>query len=164
MTATSEELESRLSINKDMLDTEVIEQPELFYMAAFSAAEAISEYDALRETCKQVQAEVYVEIRAEAESSGKKVTEATLSALTETDKRVVESKRALTEALKIKELAEARKEAFIQRGWMLKELCNMYVSGYLSTETVKRADSVTEKAMEKMIHDRRKKISSAGKS
>lgn len=149
------ELKSRLAIDKNNIDQEVIEQPELYYHAAEQAAMATSEYDAKKEESKRVFAEVYSEYRTESESIGKKATEASLNAQVEIDTRVVQIKEELTKALLNKETSAALKEAFIQRGYMLKELCSMYVSGFLTNTAVTNQPTYKEAK----INERRKLIS-----
>lgn len=149
-------LETGLVINRDLLDQELIDQPQHFLLAAEECVLAISKRDAVKEQAKQLDAELLLSFREDLESKGKKPTEATLSALIEGHPVRKKLRTDLLEASRDVDILEAVKEAYSQRSWMLRELCSLYVAGFFSVTSVKGKDQ--SNVLEKANQDRRKKI------
>lgn len=150
------ELECLLKINQHDLDGALLEQPEAFYRISQAYVQAVSMRDKLYEDVKVVDASLDLAIREEFEQEGKKATE-----------KIIESKvkshpnhdRAYRSYLSAKEEAErlnALKESFLQRSYVLKELCNIYISGYSVAESsIKSETQKTRSDIKKAISEKK---------
>jgi len=132
-----EEMKQYLLINKNSLDEECQEQPLLFYKIAEEVVSAISKRDACKELLQETDAVLAKKYRDEADTNNVKITEAKILQavqIDETHKKVFLNYS--NKKQKVDEL-EALKNAFLQRATMLKTLCDLYVAGYFSTDSVK---------------------------
>lgn len=127
-------LKEQLRINKTALDDEISNQPMLYFDIAEQYEEAAAERDALKEMLATVDAELDVKYRSH--YADQKVTEAVIKNAVQLD---VEHKVAFDEWLMAKESVGklgALKEAFQTRGYMLRDLASLYVTGYYETTSV----------------------------
>jgi len=154
-----QELRDRLKIRRDNLDEELIRQPQLFYEAGEAYARAVDAREAAKDGLKLVTAEIYLRLRRKL-SDKERVTEATLNANVERDDEHVAAKAKLAQAQAEAEQAQALKEAYSQRAWMLRELCALYVAGYYSKGSVEGPDArtvgdVAADRVRREMHDKR---------
>lgn len=126
------DLRDKLRIDRDNLDFEIIAQPEYFYQAANACAEAISRRDRAYESIKQVDASLYMVVRVKAEETGAKVTETTVGNMVLADENHIEAHHAWAEAKADADSLAALRDAFQQRGYMLRDLVQLIVTGYYS--------------------------------
>lgn len=149
-----EALRERLLIDKDDLDRELIEQPQLYDRVGQQFALAVSRRDAAKDELKVLEAGLSIQYRKELEEEGKKPTEAMVSALTETDPDRQSLRKSLGDLQATTAELEALKDAFFQRASMLRDLCTLYSAGYFSrnavkgpaaTEVIERRDQVRRK-------------------
>lgn len=141
MTNLIDELRDFLRIDRNNLDQEIIEQPELFYRVSEAYVNAVSLRDKYSEELKQIDAEVDLTLRQHFESSGKKVTEKVIdSEVKSSGKHETASEKYLNAKAEAEKLL-AIKEAFIQKSYMIRELCGIYISGYSVAETSISADN-----------------------
>jgi len=126
----SELLREKLKIDKDNLDFEIIAQPELYYEAANACAMAGSVRDRAYENAKQVDAQLYLEVRSEIESAGKKATETMIENFVQNHIAHKEAKGVWAEAKAEADTLAALRDAFQQRGYMLRDLVQLIVTGY----------------------------------
>lgn len=131
------QLRGMLSIDKTMLDDEIIRQPSLFYEVSEMLTEAQAERDAAKEELAIVDADLDRHYRAQLGKNGNKVTEGMVTSHLQTDDK---HKEAFTDYLALKNKADqllALKEAFQQRSYMLRDLVSLYTANYFESESVK---------------------------
>ncbi len=131
-----EEFRSYLSIDKNLLDAEIEQHPELLFKVAEAHVEAMAERDALKEQLATVDATLDAKVRLELENAGEKVTEAIV-------KNQVQShhlhKSAFDEYSAKKKEADvlgALREAFSTRGHMLRDLVQLHIAQYWDNTSI----------------------------
>lgn len=137
MALTFDQLRSRLAIDKNMLDDEVIRQPSLFYEISELLTDASAERDAAKEELAMVDAELDQYYRTTYAKKGEKATESMIKNSVQSDKR---HGAAFAEYLALKNKADrllALKESFSQRSYMLRDLVSLYTSNYFESESIK---------------------------
>ena len=148
-----EELKQRLQLDKHALDDELIQQASMLHTVSDAYEEAMSERDDLKEKLATADAELDQSIRDDAEEHNEKITESMIKAKIQSD---VEHKKAYfayaSAKLKAGKLL-ALKDAFKERGYMLRELCSLYLSNYFEDNSV-RATPTTENASYKRVRAR----------
>jgi len=151
--ATIEELKEFLVINKNRLDEAIEQQAEVFYHVAEGTANAISLRDQIKYELETLVSDTYLSIRLEASNEGRKITEVLLENEVTQDKEV---QRMKEKHLAVKTEADkwlALKESFTQRGYMLREMASLYVSGYFAEVSV-RASADTEEIQQQARRER----------
>jgi hypothetical protein len=136
-----EEFRERLTVDRNALDEALLEQPELYWLVSEAYVSACAKRDTAYDNIKTIDAELDKSIRVNFEKSGKKVTDKVV--LSETLAHA-DHQNAVYEHLTLKEQAEklgALKESYSQRSYVLKELVNLYVSGYYAQSSVDRESS-----------------------
>ena len=123
-----------LAIDKHNLDEEVIRQPMLQYDASERYAYVVSYRDALKDDIKKLSAELYLQYRESLSKAETRVTETLIQANVDIDEELVALKIALGKAVLDVDKLVALKDAVFQRGFMLKELCSMYLHDYYAKE------------------------------
>jgi hypothetical protein len=133
--------ESQLEINKYDLDTEVSKQPRIAEQVGERYAMAKSLRDQAKDDLKTVAAERAIEIRAQRDRDGEKITDKIIEDLVQIDqfrkkafKRYVEAERYMTHL-------EELRDSFRERGFMLKEMCNLWHSSYFDDPSHRKPDS-----------------------
>lgn len=130
-----EYFQSKLKIDKHSLDQALEEQAEIYYQISEEHALAISHRDEAYENIKLVDAELNSSLRREFEEEGKKVTESVVSsAVLQHNDHSSAVNNHLTCKLYADQLA-ALKDSFHQRSYMLRELVELYISGYYAEKT-----------------------------
>ena len=158
-----EELEGLLKIDRADLDSEVERQPTLYYKVAAEAARLRSEVDAAKDRLDRTSAELDLLIRENALRDDEKITEGGVRSRVTTDKAY---QAAITAFSKVKQQLDqtgALQEAFRQRSYMLRDLVELYISGYFTDAVIKghanRArDNHALKNQEKMSERRRERL------
>jgi hypothetical protein len=142
-TKTSERLEAAITIDRDALDDELVMQPQLLWQVSEAYTDAVSRADQAKEALAVSQSKVSLRIRRDLSRKGEKATENIITAKINTDE---EYQAAIEEHLTAKNEAEklrGLKEAYLQRGFVLKDLCALYVAGYFGETTVRGANVET---------------------
>lgn len=148
-----EEFKGYLKIDKSALDDEIIQQPQLF----FEVSEAYVEAVAVRDSKKEELAQIDAELDAKYRNSLEKATEGTIKAKIQTDKK---HGTAFTAYINAKELADsllALKEAFQQRGYMLRDLVSLHTANYYETSSARGTGQTEDFA----YHRRRERLAAA---
>lgn len=162
-TPTRQDFEARLQIDRNNLDQELVEQPELYYRICEQYALAVSHRDQLHDGYKEVQAGLNIRLRRKMEEKGDKVTVAGLDAAVASHAKFLEAKAEHAEAAKEAELWVAMKDSFQQRAWVLKDLTQLYISGYFQNNSAggskHKVDEVEyQRNREKLAHGRREHL------
>ena len=138
-------VKSRLQFDRHQLDRELVEQPARYFEVAEQAALAQSRAVAAKEDLAKTEARLYPDCAADLEKRGLKSTETAIrnALLLDIDRTAAFDvlQRATFEAAQW----QALRESFMSRGYMLRDLCQLTVSGFLSSDSV-RTSSVDVKA------------------
>lgn len=129
-----DELKKLLAIDKANLDDEVARQPMLFYEIAEKCEEASAQADTLKEHLASVDAGLDGEIRQDLD--GEKYTEAMVKNQIILDKAHVEAYKQYLSAKTTAGKLTALKDAFKQRGYMLRDLASLYSASYFEQSSI----------------------------
>jgi hypothetical protein len=133
--------QDKMRIDRDALDEALMEQPGLFLGVSQEYAMAVSNRDRCKADVELVHAKASLSVRQMLEEEGKKATEAIIASLIELDKNYRRAFNAYLESKADAERLSALKESFGQRGYVLKDLCGLYVAGYFATASVGGSDT-----------------------
>ena len=139
-----EELKSLLKIDKNALDEELVQSPELLFKVSDAYIEAIDLRDALKNDLAVAEAEADKKIRHDADVADEKITEGAIKARILTHKDRVKAYNAFLDAKLAADRLGALKEAFTLRGYAIRELCQLFTSNYYQERSVRR-DAVGDK-------------------
>jgi hypothetical protein len=128
-----EDLRDQLSINKDDLDTSLVEQPDLYYHVAECYSESVAERDASKLDLEQAIAGLDEQLRQEAAAREEKVTETLIQRRLATHPRIQELERNALRLRAEVDKWQALKEAYQQRSFMLRELVQMLIARLSNT-------------------------------
>ena len=138
-----EKAEALLRIDKDELDREVMQQPEIFYNVAKELVMAISLRDASSDKLDLVDAEIDADIRA---NSTEKLTEAKIKQMIIRDEEHIKASEDYLLSKNLVDRWAILKEAFVQRATMLRELASLTIAGFVVTSTVGQGSFVGREA------------------
>lgn len=130
MAKTLDYYQGLLKIDKHDLDNALMEHPDLFAEVAGEKALSISKRDQAKLELEEIEAQTDIDLRDDFARSGTKVTEALISNHVTRDVDVQAAQRKLLNAKLEAERWSALAEAFSQRGYILKDLCALYIAGY----------------------------------
>jgi len=154
-----EELKKYLSIDKKALDDEVSNQATLFFNVAEAAISATAKRDAWKEELSQAEAKLDLQFREEFEEAKTKYTESQIKSLITADPDRCKINEAYLKAKAECEGLNALKEAFHQRGYMLRDLCQLYIANYFEDSSVRigqHEDNAVYKRRRAMLAEGRK--------
>lgn len=150
------EFRSLLTIDKDNLDEELMRQASYLNEVSEAAAEASSIAEDLKEQLSAIDAEADREIRA---SGNNQYTEAHVKNKIILHPKHVSGLKAYLTAKAHAGKLRALKEAFVERGYLIRELCSLYVSNYYSTSSVRSettGDKTYQRQRRKLAEERHK--------
>lgn len=136
-------------IDKNSLDEELVKQASTFDDIADKVAELRSLRDEKKEELGRVKAERFTFYKDSAE----KVTDKSAEASVLTDKSYKEIEIEYRDLCLEFEEWQNKKESFLQRASMLKELCGLFISGYWQQSSV-RGNADTDKTSYKITRER----------
>lgn len=113
-----EEIQSRLTIDKDNLEQEILEQPNFYFLYGVMCAEAQKELNNAEEYEKVTRSEIFKELKA----SPEKMTEKQIEAEYRTDPRHLDAVKKTTESQFNYDVLSAAQASFAQRKYMLELL------------------------------------------
>lgn len=134
-TALLDALSAALVIDKHNLDEGWVEQPDIFWRVADALAQANYERDTYKGVRDSIIATVDVELRADAQAAGTKITETSLAKEVELDERVRDARVKYQGLCFAAERWQGLKEAFQQRSYALKDLSNLHIANYYQTNS-----------------------------
>lgn len=126
-------LESGLQIDEHALDDALVTQPDFFYRVSKQLAMVVSKRDAAKQALAEEEARCDAQFRKDALDNKEKLTETEIKNMIRLDREV---KALSTGMLKLnREVGEltALKEAFQQRSYVLKDLVNLYIANYYTS-------------------------------
>jgi hypothetical protein len=149
-----DEFREYLKVDKHHLDDELVQHSMLFFRVAESYVRAAAKRDELKEELALIDAELDGKMRKRAEDDGEKVTEAMIKGMIITHKDHIQASEAYQAAKTEADMLGALKESFQTRGYLLRDLCQLYTAQYFDANSVK-ADANTDRAI---YEGRRKRI------
>lgn len=139
-----DQLTEALKFNKHDLDTAIIQHSELFHRAS----ETVAYWQSVRDEAKKKMEESYAKnslsIRDETNKDGRKITEDAVKQLTLLDE---DYQAVINFYLKAKYEADrwsALKDAFSSRGYMIKEIAELWKASYFNTDHVLENNSCND--------------------
>jgi len=127
----------KLRIDKNDLDETVIKHPELLEEVSTAFALAVSKRDQAKTEMERCQAELTLKYRRRANKAGERITNDEIASRVINDQTYVLVHDVFLTATKDVAQWQALKEAFISRGYMIRELCSLYASNYFNSTSVK---------------------------
>lgn len=151
-----EDLRQYLLIDKTALDDELVKQASLYFKVSEAWTEASAERDLLKETLSYKDAKIEQRIRKEL---GDKATEGKVKSLVTIDEEHAEANGQYLDAKVKADRLAALKDAFHQRGYMLRDLAQLFISNYYGADSVRvtptNSDAVYKSQRAKMSAGRR---------
>lgn len=129
-----------LKIDKNGLDEAMAAQADLFFRVAEEYSLAVSRREEAKEALNTTDAELGQQHRT-AKTAEEKVTEGQIKDRVQKDPKHQAAFTHYAERRKRAELLGALKEAFQERGRMLRDLGHLYATGYFTVTTAKGASS-----------------------
>lgn len=149
-----EALKQKLKIDKSRLDDEVAQQPMLFYEIAEQFEQASAEADFAKEQLATADAGLDGKIRIDLSRSEDRITEAMVRNGVQLDKKHEAAFKSYIEAkTRAGELA-ALKDAFRQRGFMLRDLVGLHSASYFEQSSM-NADKAQYRERRRIIAEAR---------
>jgi alkylation response protein AidB-like acyl-CoA dehydrogenase len=130
-----DELRTYLKIDKHALDQELEEHPMLLFKISEAYVQAAAERDMLKEQLATIDAKLDNKIRMDYGDS--KYTEAMIKTEVQANKTHDIAMLKYLDAKKQAELLFALKEAFVSRGFMIRDLCSLYNANYFEEASVR---------------------------
>jgi hypothetical protein len=131
------EFRKYLKIDKNQLDDELMNQPQLFEKVGDAWVDAIAKRDAMKESLANIDAALDSAVRQQFDDDGEKYTEAMVKNAVQLD---IKHKTAAIAFLKMKSDADALwilKESFQQRMTVLEYMCRLYLGSYFQQDSVR---------------------------
>lgn len=133
------ELAEALKIDKFDLDNELVQQPILYWQASEAATLARSRLDQAKADLDLLEAELYRSLREE--YSKDKPSEKTLSMILQSHSDFVAERRRYLDLKLRSDKWDNLKDAFGKRGYILRELVEMYITGYYQKSSMEGAQN-----------------------
>jgi recombinational DNA repair ATPase RecF len=131
-----DDLKDNLAFSKHDLDTAILQHSSLYFTVSEHYAHAAS----VRDECKQLMEESYavnsLRIRDQAAEEGRKITEELVKQLTLLDPEYQQAQKEFLTAKKETELWAALKEAYSTRGYMIKEIAELWKANYFAASAI----------------------------
>lgn len=125
-----------LIIDKDDLDSAIIQQSVLFYDVSQELVSAKENRDRSKDGMERVEAELSGEFRMSLLDNKEKVTEARLKELVASDAEFRKARTLYLSARNVVDSWESMKEAYSQRSFMIRELAHLWAANYYGDPTV----------------------------
>ena len=131
-----EDLKNYLVIDKGSLDDEVSKQAMLFFQVSEAYVDAAAEQDACKEELTSIDAELDGECRTILANNEDKVTEAMVKNAIQVHTRHKDAFDTYITAKTKADMLQALKEAFAQRGYMLRDLAQLIMTSYYDQTSI----------------------------
>lgn len=119
-----------LEIDKDDLDTALMQQANIYHEICMEHAYAQSMKDACSENLKTVDAHLNIDVRKVFEQAGERVTEAKIASEVQLAAQHIKAAEEYRDAYLAANLWGVMKDSFHQRAYMLREMAGLYATGY----------------------------------
>lgn len=118
----------RLAIDGDALGDCLVEQPQLKYDVSTEYVQAVSLRDAAKMDLDELRAVIDKDIRARADASAIKMTEARIDGEVVLDPRYKAKRREILELSEQADRLQVLRDGFVERSFMLRELVALQIS------------------------------------
>lgn len=155
--AKLERLRSKLKIDPDALDEAVMQQPVLFDEVAEQATLLASRRDEAKSSMESLYEELSLKIRFK--FKGEKITNDEVAARVGSSPKYKDVEHEYARFMSDHAQWSTLRESFMQRGYMLREMCGLYASGYWGQSSVKggaAGDAVVRRVRDSMRPVKRK--------
>lgn len=125
-----DEFRNYLAFDKFALDDALREQPSLLFAVSDAYEVALAERDTLKDAINTIEADLDAEIRDAYEEAKAKVTEPQIKHLIARDPKRRKAYDAYAIARAKAGRLNALKEAFKERGYNVRQMCELYTSNY----------------------------------
>ena len=125
-----DEFRGYLKIDKLALDDALQHQPSLLFKVSEAYELALADRDTLKDQLVTCEANLDVAFRKQLDANKIKYTEGSIKSLITIDKVRLNNVTLYNQARRKAAQLMALKEAFKERGYMLREMCSLYVSNY----------------------------------
>lgn len=132
VTELTERYRAAVQIDRHTLDTQVEQQPQLYFELCEQQIQAFSRRDEAKEALAHVDAELSNALRAEAATSGSKLTESAISDRVTAHPDHTAAVRVHDQLRLEADRWTVLRATFEQRAKMLHELVSLYASGYFT--------------------------------
>jgi len=137
------EFESKLKVDKNDLDTEWQQNPQLFWRVSNMHARALSDRDSIKVDIGLAEAELYSlfrqkmedELANEDDKKKGRVTDAAIKSRVESSPQMVKLNKQYLKASERANILLALKEGYQQRSYSLKYLSELYTVNYFTVES-----------------------------
>jgi len=131
--------DERLEIDRNALDNELIENPQLIQDVCDECAESIATRDAKKEALETTDAELDAEVRDLLSKNATKATEASIKGMIQTHPKHKQAFEDYNNAKLRAAKAAGLEKAVEVRGKALESLSRLYASGYFAINHTKRS-------------------------
>lgn len=135
-----DEFRGYLKVDKLSLDDELVQQPSLLFSVSEACAEAAAARDMYKELLATADAELFEKVRDDLDQADEKYTDTRIKGLVQTNKKHRAAFDFFSKAKAKAEMLEALKNAFIQRGYAIRNLCELFVANYYEQNSVRGTD------------------------
>jgi hypothetical protein len=126
-----------IEIDPDKLDNAAIKQPVIRSSVGARFAHAKAEFIEAKDRLKRIEARLAIDIRADHDRKGEKLTEAALAALVQVNSKRRKAFDAMVDAQRLQDELEELRDSYAERGFMLKVLAELHKTDYFSDSSVK---------------------------
>lgn len=125
-----DEFREYLKFDKLALDDALKEQPSLLFEVSEAYEAAIAKRDELKDRLAVTEAQLDMDMREDFEAHKEKFTEGQIKSLIQRDPSRRDAYVRYVEAREQAGQLSALRDAFKERGYMLREMCSLFVSNY----------------------------------
>lgn len=135
-----ESLKSGLQIDKLALDEALEAQPQSFWHVCEQLALWTSRRDQAKQELQIIEAQVDAETRDDMSKAGERVTEKQVEAAKIGDARVIAAQQEFLRLNHTVMLFTGMREAYSQRGYVIRELVNLHLASYYSENSARGSE------------------------
>lgn len=136
--------EEYLTIDKFHLDDAISNHAELLYRISEALAHATNARDCAKKDLEDQYARTTLKIRELAVKSGIKTTEDQIKQSAQTDKDYEDAQYEYLASKLACDKLQALKDAFIARGYMIREMAGLWVAGYFADNPIKADEQIVD--------------------
>lgn len=133
-------MKEALIIDKDNLDVELVGQPQLLQSAGECSAKATSLKDGAKLTLDTTMAEADTRVREKMEFEDERITEPKVEKAVLIDDKVQAARKAYIKAKQWEAELSSLKDAFTSRGFVLRDLVQLWTASFYSDSSVNAGD------------------------
>lgn len=136
-----EEFREYLKIQTHQLDLCIAQQPELFSLVAEKATEFNGLKESVKHNVELLEARLSYQYRRDAPG---RTTDKSTKEWVETQQSYINKRKEYIQVKYLAECWDALRNAFQQRGYMLRDLAQLYVAGFFSDISIKESIATNE--------------------